>query len=55
MDYKEPPAKRQKKKDKAREKHDRNGSYSAKHIRLATAITEAVKSTPAPANLKGAK
>ncbi len=51
MDYKEPPAKRQKKKDKARANHDRNGTYSAKHIRL----SEAVKSAPKPVNSKGGK
>ncbi len=33
MDFKEPAAKRQKKKDKAREKFERNGAYSSKHVR----------------------
>ena len=31
----EPQQKRQKKKDKAKEKFERNGKFSAKHIRLA--------------------
>ena len=35
MDYKEPPSKRTKKKDKAREKVAQNGHFSAKHIRIA--------------------
>ncbi len=30
----DPPEKRRKKKDKAREKKERNGNYSSKHIRL---------------------
>jgi hypothetical protein len=30
----EPPVKRQKKKDKAKEKFERNGGFSQKHIRL---------------------
>lgn len=35
MDYsREPPTKNRKKKDKAREKHERNGTYSTKHVRL---------------------
>jgi len=29
-----PSAKRQKKSDKAKEKHERNGGFSQKHIRL---------------------
>jgi hypothetical protein len=28
------PEKRKKKKDKAKEKYERNGSFSAKHVRL---------------------
>ena len=36
MDYSAPEKKRSKK-DKAREKHERNGGFSAKHIRLAEA------------------
>ena len=30
----DPPEKRRKKKDKAREKEERNGKYSSKHVRL---------------------
>ena len=30
----EPPEKRRKKKDKAREKAERNGKFSSKHVRL---------------------
>ena len=37
MDPKEPTAKRQKKKDKARAKFERNGAYSAKHVRAVEA------------------
>ena len=36
MDYKEPKTKRDKKSDKAKEKHERNGGFSQKPIRLAT-------------------
>jgi len=37
----EPPsADRKKKKDKAKEKFDRNGGYSQKHVRLAEALAE---------------
>ena len=38
MDYKEPQVKRAKKRDKAKEKHERNGHFSAKHVRLAEDI-----------------
>ena len=47
MDYsREPPTKGRKKKDKAREKHDRNGSYTAKHVRIQEALKEAVGPRP---------
>lgn len=43
MDYnREPPTKGRKKKDKAREKHDRNGTYTAKHVRVQEALKERV-------------
>jgi hypothetical protein len=32
--------KRVKKSDKAKEKHDRNGGFSQKHVRIATALSE---------------
>ena len=38
MDYKEPSVKRAKKRDKAKEKHERNGHFSAKHVRLAEEV-----------------
>ena len=34
MDYKEPKVKRAKKADKAKEKHERNGHFSSKHVRM---------------------
>ncbi len=40
MDYKDPPEKGRKKKDKAKEKHDRNGGFSKKHVRQAEALIE---------------
>lgn len=43
MDYKEPVEKRKKKKDKAKEKFDRNGKFSAAHVRKVEAVTTAGK------------
>jgi hypothetical protein len=40
MDYSAPEKKRSKK-DKARDKHERNGGFSAKHVRLAEARAQA--------------
>jgi hypothetical protein len=45
MDFIEPPMKRNKKKDKAREKHERNGTFSAKHVRLSEAKQEKATAT----------
>lgn len=36
----DPPVKRQKKKDKAKEKFERNGGFSQKHIRMSQAQTK---------------
>lgn len=47
MDYKEPKDKR-KKKDKAREKQERFGSFSAKHVRQAEARLEGKAKPPVP-------
>jgi hypothetical protein len=38
MDYKEPKVKRDKKSDKAKKTHDRNGGFSQKHVRQAEAL-----------------
>jgi hypothetical protein len=47
MDYsREPPTKGRKKKDKAREKHDRNGTYTAKHVRIQEALKGALPPKP---------
>jgi hypothetical protein len=49
---------KRKKKDKAREKYERFGSFSAKHIRLAEALasgTKPVVPTPTPTPPKGTK
>lgn len=40
MDYKEPADKRKKKKDKAKEKFERNGGFSQKHVRQSEALAE---------------
>ena len=47
MDYKEPKELR-KKSDKAKEKFERNGGYSQKHVRLMEAVVEnkAVRKNP---------
>ena len=50
MDYKE-PVKHGKKKDKAREKHERFGGFSARHVRLTESLAEA--RTEARASAKG--
>ena len=39
-DYDNMSAKRQKKSDKAKEKFERNGKFSAKHVRQAEALLE---------------
>jgi hypothetical protein len=38
--YKEPKANRRKKSDKGKEKYERNGSITQKHIRIIEALTE---------------
>ena len=40
MDYKEPKTERRKKSDKGKEKFDRNGNVSQKHVRIAAALVE---------------
>lgn len=40
MDYHSPPEKQRKKKDKAKEKKDRNGGFSSKHVRQVEANLE---------------
>ena len=40
MDYKEPKTERRKKSDKGKEKFDRNGNASQKHVRIAAALLE---------------
>ena len=40
------PDKRRKKKDKAKEKHDRNGGFSQKHVRAVEATREKVATKP---------
>ena len=52
MDYKE-PVKHGKKKDKAREKHERFGGFSARHVRAAEA--RAAAGAEARVAAKGAK
>jgi hypothetical protein len=56
MDYQQKD--KRKKKDKAREKHERFGSFSAKHIRLAEALASGAKPvvpSPLPTPPKDAK
>ena len=43
MDYKEPKVKRDKKSDKAKKTHDRNGGFSQKHVRQAAQRVAAKK------------
>ena len=40
MDHKEPKTERRKKSDKGKEKFDRNGNASQKHVRIAAALLE---------------
>ena len=40
------PDKRRKKKDKAKEKHDRNGGFSQKHVRTVEATHEKASTKP---------
>jgi len=42
------PDKRRKKKDKAKEKHDRNGGFTQKHVRLTEATQEKNSTKPKP-------
>ena len=42
-----PQAGRRKKGDKAKEKYERNGGYSTKHVRLATALIASKAALPA--------
>lgn len=55
MDYQQKD--KRKKKDKAREKHERFGSFSAKHVRLAEALASGTKPVvpmpEAPKDTKG--
>jgi hypothetical protein len=51
MDYQQPD--KRKKKDKAREKHERFGSFSAKHVRLAEALAEKRAPVAPPKDGKG--
>ena len=39
----EPPEKRRKKKDKAKEKHDRTGGFSSKHARISQEVKDKKK------------
>lgn len=47
MDYKE-PKERKKKSDKAKEKFERNGAYSQKHVRQKEALAEKKATRPKP-------
>ena len=46
MDYKDPQVKRYKKSDKQKERQERNGGYSKKHIRVKTSAVATAAAPP---------
>ena len=50
-----PDTKRHKKSDKAKEKHDRNGGFSSKHVRMAEALREKKGAKPKDSSQKKGK